>query len=398
MSWIKTVFPIVTLFSFRMLGLFMLIPVFTVYAGQLAGSTPTLIGVALGVYGLSQGLLQIPFGLLSDRFGRKPLLTIGLLLFAGGSLLGALTHSIWGMIAARTLQGTGAIGSVLIALLSDLTSDKERTKAMAVLGMTIGLSFGLAMVISPLITHEFGLAGIFYLTVGLALTGLLILHTVIPTPKQEYYHADTETNPSLIKKVLSDMNLQRFNASIFFQHCLFTSTFFVIPLLIKKQIQLTKLTQAWHFYLPIMVISFLLMIPLIILGEKKNRIKPVFLTAIATISATQLILIFSHNQWPALCFSLLMYLIAFNYLEATLPSLISKQVKPSIRGTALGIYSSSQFLGIFAGGALAGVFYTIGGSSAIFSLNSLIALIWFIIEINTEPHPKKYTIKSESSL
>ena len=273
---------------------------------------------------------------------------------------------------------------------------------MAVLGMTIGLSFGLAMVISPLITHEFGLAGIFYLTVGLALTGLLILHTVIPTPKQEYYHADTETNPSLIKKVLSDMNLQRFNASIFFQHCLFTSTFFVIPLLIKKQIQLTKLTQAWHFYLPIMVISFLLMIPLIILGEKKNRIKPVFLTAIATISATQLILIFSHNQWPALCFSLLMYLIAFNYLEATLPSLISKQVKPSIRGTALGIYSSSQFLGIFAGGALAGVFYTIGGSSAIFSLNSLIALIWFIIarpiQINTEPHPKKYTIKSESSL
>lgn len=362
-----------------MLGLFMLIPVFTVYAGELVGSTPTLIGVALGAYGLSQGLLQIPFGLLSDRFGRKPMLTLGLLLFTVGSLLGAETHSIFGMIIARTLQGTGAIGSVLIALLSDLTSEKERTKAMAVIGMTIGLSFGLAMVISPLIAHQFGLSGIFYLTVGLALTGLIFVHTIIPTPKLECYHAETETNPSLIKTVLADLNLQRFNASIFFQHYLFTSTFFVTPLLIKKQIQLAHLSQAWHFYLPVMLVSFLLMIPLIILGEKKNKIKFLFLTAITATFISQLVLIFTYATWPMLCLSMLVYLIAFNFLEATLPSLISKQVKATMRGTALGIYSSSQFLGIFMGGALAGVFYTMGGSSAIFCLNSVVALIWLLI-------------------
>ena len=379
MSFIKTVFPIAALFSFRMLGLFMLIPVFTVYAGQLTGSTPTLIGVALGAYGLSQGLLQIPFGLLSDRLGRKPMLTTGLLLFALGSLLGAQTHSIWGMIIARTLQGTGAIGGVLIALLSDLTSEKERTKSMAVIGMTIGLSFGLAMIISPLITHHFGLAGIFYLTVSLALAGLLMVHTLIPTPKHNYFHADTEANPSLIKTVMTDLNLQRFNASIFFQHCLFTSTFYVTPLLIKKQIQLNQLSQAWHFYLPMMLVSFLLMMPLIIIGEKKNRIKTLFLTAITTTFFAQLILIFTHAEWPIFCFFMLLYLIAFNFLEATLPSLISKQVKSAMRGTAMGVYSSSQFLGIFVGGTLAGIFYSIGGSSTIFCLNSVVALIWLCI-------------------
>lgn len=376
MSWLKTVFPIATIFSFRMLGLFMLIPVFTIYAGQLEGSTPTLIGIALGSYGLSQGLLQIPFGLLSDRFGRKPILTLGLVLFVIGSLLGAETHSIGGMIIARTLQGTGAIGSVLIALLSDLTSEKERTKAMAVIGMTIGLSFGLAMVISPLIAHQYGLSGIFYLTATLALAGLIIVHTIIPTPKLESYHADTETNPSLIKTVLTDLNLQRFNASIFFQHYLFTSTFFVTPLLIKNQIQLAHLSQAWHFYLPIMLCSFLLMVPLIILGEKKNKVKCLFLTTIFMTFVAQLVLSFAHTTWPLFCFFMLIYLIAFNFLEATLPSLVSKQVHTSTRGTALGIYSSSQFLGIFVGGALAGVFYTLGGSNAIFCLNSMISLIW----------------------
>ncbi len=171
-SWNKTVFPIAAIFSFRLLGLFLLIPVFTLYATNLKGATPTLIGLALGSYGLAQGLLQIPFGMLSDKLGRKPMIAIGLLLFAGGSLLGAVTHSIAGMITARILQGAGAIGSVLIALLADLTLDEQRTKAMAIVGITIGTSFSLAMIISPALTHYYGLSGVFYLTAALAVLGL----------------------------------------------------------------------------------------------------------------------------------------------------------------------------------------------------------------------------------
>ncbi len=382
MTWLNTVFPIAALFSFRMLGLFMLIPVFTLYAGELTGATPTTIGIALGVYGLSQGLLQIPFGMLSDRFGRKPILTLGLILFALGSLLGAVTHSMAGMIIARTLQGTGAIGSVLIALLADLTTETERTKAMAVIGMSIGISFGVAMVISPAITTHFGLSGIFYLTVWLAILGLILLHTVIPTPAHESFHADTETNPSLIKTVLSDWKLQRLNASIFFQHYLFTSTFFIIPPLLKKQILLGHIHQAWHFYLPIMVISFLLMIPLIVIGEKKKISHLLFVFAVFLTLITQFLLIFTHFNWVALCILLLLYLIAFNFLEANLPSLISKQAKKSMKGTALGVYSSSQFLGIFVGGSLAGILFTLGGTGALFGINSLIAFLWLLIACN----------------
>ena len=228
-SWLNSVIPIAALFSFRMLGLFMLIPVFTVYANHLTAATPMLMGIALGSYGLSQGLLQIPFGMLSDRFGRKPIITIGLLLFACGSLLGAFSTSIYSMIIARTLQGTGAIGSVLIALLADLTPDEQRTKAMAVIGVSIGLSFSLAMVLSPAITHYFGLSGIFYLTSFLALLGLVLLHAVIPTPKKEPFHIDSEANPALFKEVLYNRHLQRLNLGIFCQHFILTATFFPSP-------------------------------------------------------------------------------------------------------------------------------------------------------------------------
>lgn len=378
-SWFNSVFPIAAIFSFRMLGLFMLIPVFTVLGEQLTGSTPTLIGLALGSYGLSQGLLQMPFGLLSDRFGRKPILTIGLILFAVGSLLGAMTHSIYGMILARTLQGTGAIGSVLIALLADLTPDNQRTKAMAVIGMTIGISFSLAMVLSPILTHYYGLSGIFYLTVIFALLGLLLLHTVIPTPVNEYFHAESETNPALLKPVLSNKHLQRLNLGIFMQHFILTATFYVIPLILKQQMQAGHLTAQWHFYLPLLLGSFIVMIPFIFIAERQHKMRPVFLSAVAIIFITELLLAFFSASFYSLFLLMFFYFVAFNLLEATLPSLISKQADKTNKGTALGVYSTCQFLGIFIGGSAAGIVFQHVGLSGVFILNAVFSMLWLLV-------------------
>ena len=385
-SWFNSVLPIAAIFSFRMLGLFMLIPVFTVFASNLEGATPALMGLALGSYGLSQGVLQMPFGMLSDRFGRKPILTIGLLLFASGSLLGAFSQSIYMMILARTLQGTGAIGSVLIALLADLTPDQQRTKAMAVIGMTIGLSFSLAMVISPALTNHYGLAGIFYLTTALALVALFLLHVVIPTPQRERFHVDSEANPSLFKKVIRNKHLLRLNAGIFFQHFILTATFYAIPMLLERRVQTGHLTQQWYFYLPLMIFSFLLMLPFIILAEKKRQMKPVFLASVLVIGLSQLVLAFAYQHWLAFCALMFFYFVVFNILEASLPSLVSKQAEANSKGTAMGIYSSSQFLGIFAGGASAGLLYQFFGSSGIFLCNALIAFAWLVIAYFMKPN------------
>lgn len=374
--WQKTVIPIALLFSFRMLGLFMLIPVFTLYAPQLSSATPALIGFALGAYGLSQGLLQIPFGFLSDKFGRKPLITLGLILFIIGSVIGALTESIYGMLLARILQGGGAIGSVLIALLADLTPEHARTKAMAVIGMSIGLSFSLAMVISPILAHWHGLAGIFYLTSILGCLGLVLLHIVIPTPKQEQQPLTPKT--AFFKNVLNDSRLWRLNAGIFCQHFILTSTFFVLPNILKQEMAHGFIQQSWHVYLALMFIAFILMLPLIIIAEKKGRMREIFLANIIITAASQLILALPHRYFLYFYLLLQCYFIAFNFLEACLPSMVSKTAPAESKGSAMGIYSSCQFLGIFVGGSLSGLLFAPLGNSGIFCMNGFIACIWFI--------------------
>lgn len=390
-SWRQTVFPIATIFSFRLLGLFMLIPIFTLYANELTHSTPMLIGVALGSYGLSQGLLQIPFGMLSDRYGRKSLITVGLILFTIGSLIGALAHSIEWMIAARILQGAGAIGSVLMALLADLTPDERRTKAMAVVGITIGVSFSLAMIISPILANYAGLAGIFYLTATLAVCGILLLHLVIPTPSKDPFHQHNVINPQQFRQVLKNPHLQRLNVSIFFQHLMLTSTFYVLPLLLKQHIQQNHLSEPWHFYLPLMLSAFVFMIPAITLSERKNKMKQVFILAVVLSTLSQLMLAFFNSNWISLCMTMLVYFVAFNILEATLPSQISRQADTSSKGTAMGIYSSSQFLGIFTGGALAGVAFHYAGNTGIFMFNAGIGLFWIVIAAYINPNAYQLT-------
>lgn len=376
-SWSTSVFPIAAIFSFRMLGLFMLIPVFSVYALHLQGATPALIGIALGGYGLSQGLLQMVFGILSDRFGRKPLLTSGLILFALGSLIGALTHSIYGMIIARIIQGSGAIGSVLIALLADLTPQEQRTKAMAVIGATIGLSFSLAMVISPAISLYFGLSGIFYMTACLACFGLLLLYSLIPVPRKQI--GASPKNTELLKAVLSNHTLQCLNIGIFIQHIILTATFFSIPLILEQQIQSGNLTKPWHFYLPLMLFSFLAMMPLIGIAERKQKNSLLFVSAILVTGLSQFLLAYLYQYWFMLCSFMFSYFVAFNLLEASLPAQVSKEANPNHKGTAMGVYSSSQFLGIFVGGAFAGFMYQIAGNSGIFFLNAFFSFAWFLM-------------------
>ncbi|STX27776.1 major facilitator family transporter [Legionella beliardensis] len=370
----------------------MLIPVFTVFATGLHHATPTLIGIALGSYGLSQGLLQMPFGMLSDYYGRKRVIATGLILFAIGSLVGALTDSIYGMIVARILQGMGAIGSVLIALVADLTADEERTKAMAVIGMTIGISFSVAMVLSPAVAHYYGLAGIFYLTAALALAGLVMLYGVIPNPEQQRFHTDSEANVSLLKTTITNRHLLRLNLGIFLQHFILTATFFALPLLLQQQLNVGHLTHQWHFYLPLMVLSFILMVPLIYFAEKKRLIKPIFLLAVFLTLSAQFFLAFTYNHFLSLCLLMLLYFTAFNILEASLPSLISKQASANSKGTAMGVYSSCQFLGIFIGGFMAGILYQYLTVKAIFITNALLGLAWLIIALPMNAYLYQVTV------
>lgn len=373
--WLRTVCPIAAIFACRMLGLFLLIPIFTLYAPTLKGSTPALIGLALGAYGLSQGILQIPFGMLSDRYGRKPIIMAGLILFAIGSALGALTDSMLGMILARILQGMGAIGSVLMALLADLTPESKRTPAMAVIGGSIGLSFNLALVISPPLALYGGLSGIFIVTLGLACLGLLLLKTVIPTPQKNTPHTSVSQKKRL-SHVLSNPALRRFNLGIFCQHAILTATFFILPLKLKAAIDTHALSTLWHFYLPTLVIAFLAAIPLILLAERRGKSRLVFSIAVGLTGLSQVILTDTTLSWPFFCAIMFVYFLAFNALEAMLPSLVSKQTSSDYKGTAMGVYSSCQFLGIFVGGSLSGLLYQHYESTGIFMMNAVIALLW----------------------
>ncbi|MDP3560146.1 MAG: MFS transporter [Legionellaceae bacterium] len=385
--WSRTVWPIALLFSFRLIGLFALIPVFSVLATHYAGATPAKIGLALGIYGLTQAMFQMPFGWLSDKFGRKPLILIGFVLFALGSFLGAVATSLQMIIFARMLQGGGAVGSVLIALLADLTREEERTRAMAVIGMSIGLSFGLAMVFSPYIAQKTGLSGIFYATTGLSLLGICITAFYLPFPPLKTTTAESPLHWSRFTMVLQESVLRRLDFGIFCQHTLLTSSFFVIPLWLKDFATQGHGFNIEWFYLLVVFGAFLLMLPWMIWSEKKKKMPRAFHIAIGIIVLFQGILIFSGSTWWMFCMAVFGYFIGFHLIEAALPAFVAKYAHPEAKGTAMGIYSTCQFLGIFAGGSLAGLLYGHYGAAAVFCMNTLIALLWWTIG-SVVPSPK----------
>jgi MFS family permease len=370
----KAVLSVATLFAFRMLGLFMLLPIFSVYADELQGATHSLMGLGFGIYGLSQAICQIPLGHLSDKIGRKPVIILGLSLFAIGSIVCSQATTIYTLILGRTIQGAGAIGSTLIALIADLTTPEQRTKSMALLGMVIGVSFSVAIVTGPAIARYFGFHGVFYCMLVLALLGIAMTLFVIPSPKKEEYHPEVSASRALFAKVLKNRQLNFLNISIFCQHLIFTAIFYAIPTLLE-----THLTIQWHFYLPIMVLSFVCAVPLILLGEKKKKFKQTFMVAIALVLVAQAILLEQHTSLAVLGVALFLYFISFNALEACLPSSVTKAVDPNAKGTAMGVYSMCQFLGIFVGGALSGTLFEHFQVMGIFATISIIASIWLIL-------------------
>lgn len=365
-------------FSVRLLGLFMIYPVFAAYAHGLTGASPYLVGEALGIYGLSQGLLQIPFGLLSDRVGRKRMIVLGLLLFAAGSAVAAMSTSIGGVIFGRALQGAGAVGSVILALVADLTTEENRTKALAMVGITIGASFMVALVAGPIFAALIGVSGIFWLMVALGLAGIAITEFVVPRPRLVRVHRDAEPVPALIGSVLRNGELLRLNFGIFALHAMLTASFLVVPGLLRGTLGLSS-SSDWLVYLPVLLISVVVMVPAIVVAEKYRRMKGVFVASVAALAVSQAMLYLGAGNLYVLLAALTVFFSGFNVMEASLPSLITKTAPPDAKGTAMGLYSSLQFLGIFAGGIIGGWANQHGGTAAVFALTAAIALAWLLV-------------------
>lgn len=369
----RAIAGLASIMSLRMLGLFMILPVFALYAEQLHGVTPTLVGVAIGIYGLTQASFQIPFGLLSDRWGRKPIIAIGLCIFAIGSVVAAMSDSITGVIIGRALQGMGAVAAALLALTADLTKEEHRTKAMAVMGMSIGLAFMVALAAGPLLDSWIGVKGIFWLTAVLALLAIGVLYWVIPTPPQIRFHHDTEPVPTQFARVLVDTQLIRLDIGILILHLSLTATFVVLPLSLRAVLDPS---YHWQVYLSVLVISMILAVPFIIIGEKYRLLKQVFSGAVIVLGCAQFLLGYLEHTLAGLFIGLLLYFLAFNLLEALLPSLVSKTAHAGSKGTAMGVYSSSQFFGAFLGGVIGGWLHHHYADSALFIFCAALIVLW----------------------
>lgn len=373
------------IFSLRMLGLFMVLPVFALYAEQLEGVTPKLVGIAIGIYGLTQALFQIPFGIASDRLGRKPVIAAGLLLFAVGSAVAALSTSIEGVILGRAIQGAGAVAAAVMALAADLTRAEHQTRTMAVIGMTIGLSFMVAMVVGPPLAEWVGVPGIFWITAALALGGVALLYGVVPEPAALRPRGAAAPVPGEFRRVLLDGELLRVNFGIFALHLVLTAGFVVLPTALRD----AGLPPAdhWRIYLPVMLLGMAVAIPFIVVAEKRRRMKQAIAGAVALLVLAEIGFAGFHVTVTALALLMGIFFIAFNLLEATLPSLIAKLAPLRSKGTAMGIYSSAQFLGAFVGGAAGGWLDGRYGASGVFWFAAAVLLLWLALAATMRQPP-----------
>jgi len=369
------------IFALRMLGLFLILPVFAVHAhGMPGGDNTMLVGMAFGAYGLTQAFLQIPFGAASDRFGRKPVIVFGLLLFVVGSVVAALAADVQTVIVGRVLQGAGAISAAVTALAADLTRDQHRTKVMAMIGSSIGLVFALSMVAAPLLYALIGMSGLFWLTAVLAVAAIFTIVFIVPAAPP------VPRAVGRFSEVLGDGQLMRLNFGVFALHLMQTAMWVLVPAgLVRAGL---PVVEHWKVYLPAVLLSFAVMVPAIIMAEKKGRMKQIFNSAIALLLLVQVGLYFegSAGMWP-LAILLTLFFVAFNVLEATQPSWISKIAPPHAKGTALGIYNTLQSVGVFLGGALGGWLAQNVGSGSVSMLGGGLALAWLILAAGMKAPP-----------
>jgi MFS family permease len=368
-------------FGLRMLGLFLILPVFAVHAPSLAGGdNVTLVGIALGAYGLSQAILQIPFGAASDRWGRKPVIYVGLVIFAAGSFLAAAASDIWTAIAGRALQGAGAISSVVVALAADLTRDQHRTKVMAMIGATIGLTFALSLVAAPALYRWIGMGGLFAFTGVLSLSAIWIVRALVPDAPPRPAAASPGT-----RRVLLDPELTRLNFGIFVLHLIQMAMFVVVPpLLVAAGL---AVADHWMLYLPVVLVSFAFMVPPILYADRRNHPKPVMLGAVALLVCAQAALAFSEGGVVGFAVVMVAFFAAFNVLEALLPSLVSRLAPAAARGAAIGVYNTAQTLGLFFGGMMGGWVAKHLGTTEVFVACALLSGLWLLAVAGMRPLP-----------
>lgn len=365
-----------SLFSLRMFGLFLILPVFAVHAPQLAGGdSRMLVGLALGAYGLTQAVLQIPYGMASDRYGRKRMIVIGLLLFALGSFVAAWASDIHVVILGRAMQGMGAIAAPVMALAADITREQHRTKAMALIGGSIGLTFAVSLVAAPALYQAIGMAGIFGLTGLLSLVAIWVTLSVVPPEPAGTGNSTRRDRKETLGEVLRNVEQLRLNFGIFSLHAVQMAIFVVVPLALVDYGGI-PVSEHWKIYLPVVLGSFLLMAPLLIHAERRGRMKFLFLSAIALLLAVEIGFAVCYTNFPMVIALLLFFFVAFNILEASLPSLVSRVAPPSSRGAALGVYNTTQALGLFAGGATGGWLAQHFGEVSVFVFGIAVIALW----------------------
>jgi len=384
----KATLGLAGIFSLRMLGLFLVLPILSIYASKFPGATSFLVGVAIGAYGLTQAIFQIPYGLLSDKIGRIPILVFSTIIFILGSLLAAFASyekNIYLLIAGRLLQGAGAVSSVVIALIADLTREEIRTRAMATIGASIGMAFAFGMVLGPLWASHFGLEGVFLLTAFLAFISLPYIIWFLPRPKQVVHHDDAEFTGSYLGVVLRDKNLLKMNFGMFTLHMGLTAVFTTAPLILK---QFMDVSDLWKVYLVMFLVGLVFMVPTTILAEKKGLIKEIKILGIIILLISFGMFIKFESYFVPAVISIIVYFTGFMVLEPIMPSLMSKFAKPHVKGTASGVFNTCQFLGAFVGGALAGYLLKFG-TDKVFYFLGVITIIWLLVVLTMDMPQKK---------